>query len=75
MGNATVICSGKTGTLTENVITVVAGTLGSGDIRFDDRNTLAARAPDATFRTDEKNVLESCQTELLPKGDAISPAS
>ncbi|MBE3111712.1 MAG: HAD-IC family P-type ATPase, partial [Acidobacteria bacterium] len=40
MGNATVICSDKTGTLTENVMTVVAGSIGDGTLCFGDENVL-----------------------------------
>ena len=40
MGNATVVCSDKTGTLTQNVMTVVAGTLGDGSLRFGDKEKL-----------------------------------
>jgi len=50
MGNATTVCSDKTGTLTQNKMTVVTGTF--GDDSFDDKNQKGDERRSATYAND-----------------------
>lgn len=50
MGSATAVCSDKTGTLTENIMTVVKGFLGSS--HFDDIDEDANKSSDRVFSED-----------------------
>ncbi|PYH99386.1 P-type calcium ATPase [Aspergillus ellipticus CBS 707.79] len=56
MGNATTICSDKTGTLTENKMTAVAATLGK-NLRFGDKSPGASDRPDGDRGRDPATTL------------------